>query len=172
MEAMPECAVVSSLLPDVVLGPLAGRPDADWHRAPAGKWCAAQIVEHLSLLLEYSEAKFESRRAHEPMRRRTRSPREWIGYHLVLGIGWIPSGWRAPAPMRPVEQPEPRAVERRFREAVQRWETLERELLPARSTDLFAKHLVLGDLTLPEWGRFHLLHCAHHAKQIRARLRG
>jgi hypothetical protein len=29
---------------------------------------------------------------------------------------------------------------------------------------------VLPDLTLPEWQRFRLLHCTHHAKQIRARL--
>jgi len=25
-------------LPQLVLGPLAGRPEADWHRAPPGKW--------------------------------------------------------------------------------------------------------------------------------------
>jgi hypothetical protein len=61
-------------------------------------------------------------------------------------------------------------VERQFREAIQRLLVLERDLLPNRRADLFAKHPVLGDLTLPEWERFHILHCAHHAKQIRARL--
>jgi len=159
-------------LPDVVLGPLAGRPVADWHRAPAGKWCAAQIVEHLTLLLEYSAQTFEKRRAREPMRRRTRSATQWVGYFLVLRLGWIPGGWRAPVPVQPTEQPDQSVVERRFRDAVERSRVLERDLLPARSADLFAKHAVLGDLTIPEWGHFHALHCAHHAKQIRARLLG
>ena len=34
---------------DIVLGPLAGKSDGDWYRAPAGKWNPAQIVEHLAL---------------------------------------------------------------------------------------------------------------------------
>lgn len=82
------------------------------------------------------------------MRRRPRSPIQVIGYLLVMRGGWIPRGWRAPGIV------------------------LERELLPARGADLFVKHPVLGDLTIPEWRRFHLLHCEHHAKQIRERLAG
>ena len=169
MEAIGLSAVVSSL-PDLILGPLAGRSDAEWYQAPPGKWCPAQIVQHLALGIEYSDRTFESRREHAPMRRRSRSATERIAYWLVLGFGWIPHGRRSPAGTRPAEQPERTAVERQFREAVERFCVLERELLPARRADLFAKHPVLGDLTLPEWGRFHLLHCAHHARQIRARL--
>ena len=180
MEAIALGAVVSSLsrpratdlavLSDLVLGPLAGRADSDWYQAPPGKWCPAQIVQHLALSLEYSARTFEARREHAAMRRRPRSAIELIGYYLVLGMGWIPSGRRSPTAIRPAEQPERTTVERQFREAVERLGVLGRELLPARRADLFAKHPVLGDLTLPEWQRFHLLHCAHHAKQIRARL--
>jgi hypothetical protein len=47
---------------------------------------------------------------------------------------------------------------------------VERELLPARSQDLFVKHPRLGDLTIPEWIRFHGIHVRHHARQIRARI--
>ena len=161
-----------SVLSDLVLGPLAGRADTDWYQAPLGKWCPAQIVQHLALVFESNARTFESRREHAPMRRRPRSAVQLIGYWLVLRIGWIPRGWQSPTPTRPAEQPERVAVERQFREAVQRFLALERELLPARGADLFAKHPVLGDLTLPEWGHFHILHCAHHAKQIRARLAG
>ena len=39
-------------LPDVVLGPLAGRPEADWYKTPPGKWSPAQIVHHLAISLE------------------------------------------------------------------------------------------------------------------------
>jgi hypothetical protein len=171
MEAIAVYGAVSSL-PDLVLGPLAGRGDLAWYQAPPGKWSPAQIVQHLALAIDTSARTFESRRTHAPMRRRARSARELIGYWVVLRAGWIPEGRRAPTPTRPAERPDRMAVERQFRAAVERFLVLERELLPDRHADLFAKHPVLGDLTLPEWGHFHTLHCAHHAKQIRARLAG
>jgi len=177
MEPIAGSAAVSSLtrfaaIPDLVLGPLARRPDADWYRAPAGKWCPAQIVHHLALGLEYCGRTFASRRHHAPMRRRRRTARQLLGYHLVMDVGWMPSGLQAPSAARPAERPEPQAVARQLRDGVVLLETLARELLPARGSDLFVKHPRLGDLTLPEWLRFHAWHCAHHAKQIRARLRG
>jgi hypothetical protein len=159
-----------AVIPDVVLGPLAGRADADWHRAPSGKWTAAQIVQHLALSLEASGRSFEERRAKPPMRRRPRTALERLGYLLVLQIGWVPSGRQAPTPTRPAEWPDARAVERQLREGVARFLSLERELLPARRDDLFVRNPALGDLTLPEWLRFHVRHCAHHAWQIRTRL--
>jgi hypothetical protein len=157
-------------IPDLVLAPLAERPEADWHRAPPGKWSPGQIVQHLGISLDLSGRTFESRRAHAPMRRRPRTPAELAGYVLVMYLGWIPPGRPAPAATRPEESPNPAAVERLLREAVQRFLMLGRDLLPARAHDLFVKNPALGDLTYPEWLRFHVRHCAHHAKQIRARL--
>lgn len=157
-------------IPDVVLGPLAGRPEADWYKAPAGKWCAAQIVHHLAIGIDGSGRTFEARRDKPPMRRRPRTPLQLLGDIVMLRLGWIPSGFRAPAVTRPAERPEPAMVERLLRDGVARFLTLERDLLPARAFDLFVKHPRLGDLTLPEWLRFHVNHCAHHARQIRARL--
>ena len=87
----PEFAAI----PDVVLGPLAGRPEADWHRAPAGKWTPAQIVHHLAISLEASARTFDERRGKPPMRRRPRTVRERVGSFLVLQIGWMPSGREA-----------------------------------------------------------------------------
>jgi len=40
-----------------------------------------------------------------------------------------------------------------------------------RQLAVFANNPALGDLNLPEWVRFHFVHCRHHAKQIQARLR-
>ena len=157
-------------IPDLVLGPLAGRPEADWYKAPPGKWCAAQIVQHLAIGIDGSGRVFESRRAHPPMRRRSRTLRQLLGDLVMLRLGWMPSGFRAPPVTRPVERPEPAVVERQLRDGVARFLALARQLLPARASDLFVKHPRLGDLTLPEWLRFHALHSAHHAGQIRARL--
>ncbi|MBI1966518.1 MAG: DinB family protein [Gemmatimonadetes bacterium] len=157
-------------LPDVVLGPLAGRPDADWYHAPPGKWCPAQIVEHLAIGLDSSSRRFEERRAREPMVRRPRSPLARIAYFFIMRLGWVPGVFNAPEGTRPSDRPDRAAAERRFREGVARFQELERILLPARRNDLFVKHPVLGDLNFEEWLHFHVWHCGHHAKQIRERL--
>lgn len=157
-------------IPDVVLGPLAGRPQGDWYKAPAGKWCPAQIVQHLAIGIDASSRAFDQRRGKPPMRRRPRTVIELLGDFLMLRVGWIPSGLRAPEVTRPAERPDAATVAQLLRDGVARFQALERDLLPARALDLFVKHPRLGDLTLPEWLTFHVRHCAHHARQIRARL--
>ncbi|MGH7568105.1 MAG: DinB family protein [Gemmatimonadales bacterium] len=159
-------------LPDLVLGPLAGRPDADWLKAPPGKWTSAQIVEHLAIALDTSSHVFEDRRARDPMHRRPRTWKERLAYAFILGLRWFPPGRKAPAQSTPTDHPDPTAVVARFRTGVERFLALEKLLLPARRYDLFVKHPRLGDLNLEEWMRFHVVHSRHHAKQIRERLRG
>lgn len=156
----------------LVLGPLEGRPDADWQRAPAGKWTPAQIVEHLAIGLETSAAKFRERATRAPMSRRRRTATEWAAYVLILGLGWYPRGRRAPEGTVPAARALGAAAERRFRSGLAAWETLERDLVPVRGRDLFVKHPRLGDLTMEEWIRFHDAHCRHHARQIRERVEG
>jgi hypothetical protein len=155
--------------PAVVLGPLRGRSDVEWRRAPAGKWTPAQIVEHLALAFELSARGFAERRSRPPMTRRPRTALEWAATWLIFGPGWVPAV-RAPARSTPAADPDPRAAERHFLQGHADLLALERELLPARAADLFVKHPRMGDLTLAEWLRFHAWHCDHHARQIRARL--
>ena len=157
-------------LASVVLGPLAGRPEADWYRAPAGKWTSAQIVEHLAISIEYSAATFEKRRAHDPMTRRQRRLFEKLGSAVILGLGWYPQGFKAPEGTVPAANVTSAAAESKFRAGLAKWNELQHMLLPARRYDLFVKHPRLGDLTVEEWMRFHVVHARHHAKQIRSRL--
>ncbi|MGH7322489.1 MAG: DUF1569 domain-containing protein [Candidatus Rokuibacteriota bacterium] len=157
-------------LPTIVLGPLAGRLDADWQRAPAGKWTPAQIVEHLAIGLTWSAEKFEQRRAHAPMVRRPRSVLQQLASFVMLGLQWYPQGFKAPEGSRPGEGVTRGAAEAHFRTGFAKWEELQRLLLPARRADLFVKHPRLGDLTMQEWIRFHVVHARHHARQIRERL--
>src|SRR2546428_8344752 len=127
-------------LPQVVLGPIAGRPDADWHRAPPGKWSPAQIVQHLAIGIDGSARTFESRRAHAPMRRRPRTVRERLGYLVILQLGWYPTGFQSPAAVRPRERPDRPAVETPFRGGVPRFLALGPGLVPAPARGPFLKH--------------------------------
>src|SRR5207247_3345339 len=120
------------------------------------------------IVIDGSARTFDSRRAHAPMRRRPRTVWQWLGYMVILRVGWYPTGFQSPAAVRPAERPDRAAVERQFREGLARFAELERELLPARPRDLFAKHTSLGGLPLPEPARFHAAHGAHHAQQVRA----
>src|SRR3989442_14193957 len=108
-------ATVFADVPQLVLGPLAGRPDADWHRAPPGKWSPAQIVQHLAIGIDGSGRTFDSRRAHAPMRRRPRTVWERLGYLAILQLGWDPTGFQSPPAVRPAERPDRPAVEGQFR---------------------------------------------------------
>jgi len=154
----------------MVLEPLRGRSDVEWERGPAGKWSPAQIVEHLALGLTLSAETFQARKNHAPMARRRRTPAETIATFLILGLRWFPPGRKAPSRTTPDAQSTRRVVESHFLAGIASWVRVERELLPARSHDLFVKHPRLGDLTIPEWIRFHGIHMRHHARQIRARI--
>lgn len=155
----------------IVLGPLAGRSEAEWQRAPAGKWTPAQIVEHLALAFEYSARGVEERRADGPMRPRWPTPMQWLGRAVVFGWRWLPAGIaKSPRVARPMPHVAAPDAERHFREGLARWRDLEARLLPARSRDLYVRHPLLGDLNVDQWIRLHAWHCRHHAKQIRRRL--
>jgi hypothetical protein len=158
-----------SELPEIVLKPLAGRPDADWYKAPPGKWNAAQIVEHLALGLEWSSKGFDDRRARDPMARRRRTLYERVARFLIMGLGWFPPFRKAPSKSVPAEQVLRAHAETHFLEGIKRTLEMAKLLLPARAHDLFVKHPRMGDLTLEEWMEFHVRHAKHHAKQIRQR---
>ncbi len=157
-------------LPNLVLGPLRGRPDSEWQRGPAGKWTPAQIVEHLALGLALSAETFQARKNHAPMKRRPRTPAEKIAKLFIFGLRWFPPGRKAPERTTPASQIARASAEAHFLAAVEAWDQVDRALLPERRADLFVKHPRMGDLTVEEWMRFHLIHARHHARQIRQRL--
>jgi len=154
----------------LVLDPLRGRSDGDWERGPAGKWTPAQIVEHLALGLNLSAETFQNRRNHAPMSRRRRTPAEQIARFFIFGLRWFPPGRKAPERTRPAPQINRATAEAHFLAGLEAWDQVDRALLPERRSDLFVKHPRMGDLTVEEWMRFHLIHARHHARQIRQRI--
>ncbi len=157
-------------LPALVLGPLRDRSDSDWERGPAGKWTPAQIVEHLALGLNLSADTFKARRNHAPMSRRRRTPAEHVARFFIFGLQWFPPGRKAPERTTPPAQIGRAAAEAHFLAGIEAWDQVDRALMPERRANLFVKHPRMGDLTIEEWMRFHVIHARHHARQIRERL--
>ncbi len=157
-------------LEPMVLQPLHHLNREDWHRRVPGKWSIAQLVQHLAIGIDTVATTFEKRASKQGMKRRA-TPRETLLRHVMLGLGRLNSGRDAPAGTVPEDRPDPEATTAQFRMGVARLEAMVQSWPPERQLQVFVKHPVVGDLNLPEWVRFHYVHCRHHAKQIEARLR-
>jgi hypothetical protein len=154
----------------MVLHPLRELEGEEWHRAVAGKWSIAQIIKHLAIGIDGSGAALQKRAAKTGMKRRA-TPGQTLLRHIYLGVGRVRPGRSAPPGTIPEDRPDPETTLAQFRMGVARFETLAQTWPEQRQVEVFAKHPALGDLNLPEWVRFHFVHCRHHARQIRARLR-
>lgn len=157
-------------LEPMILEPLNGVSGEDWHRAPPGRWSAAQVLSHLALGLDAVVQKLEERKDRTDLSRRA-SPKQHLLRHLILGIGRIPRGGRRVEGTEPGERPDPELVAAQFRMAIRRIETLCETLPPEQQQRVFVRHPVVGDLNLPEWVRFFYVHNRHHLHQITVRLR-
>ncbi len=157
-------------LEPMVLHPLRQLEDQDWHRTVPGKWSIAQIVRHLAISIDYTAATFEKRADRTDLKRRA-TPRQTLLRHVYLGVGRVGRGPDAPQGTVPEERPDPEATVAQFRMGVARLDGMMQTWPLERQLRVFAKNPALGDLNLPEWVRFHYVHCRHHAKQIQSRLR-
>jgi hypothetical protein len=136
-----------------------------WH--PPGKWCTAEVLEHLYLTYTGTTKGFERvLQAGKPLATRTalrQLSRGWV----VLIFGYMPEGRKSPSVALPRGLlPEKVRVEigekiRAMDEIITKCE--ERFGNGAKLLD----HPILGALAAPQWRKFHLVHGRHHAKQIR-----
>ena len=138
-------------------------------QAPPGKWCAAQIAEHL--LLTYKQTNRGLAKCLEqgaPLASRA-SLKDRIAALLVVRFGYLPNGRKSPerampGGMLPEEVQQGIAME--LEKMASGLDDCERRF--GRSTKLM-DHPFLGPLTAAEWGKFHWVHGRHHARQIRER---
>jgi DinB superfamily len=149
---------------------IAGMSDEQMSRHPKGKWCTAEILEHLALAFGGSARLMQ--RALDAGVPQARKPtlRDRFITTIVTGCGYIPEGRKAPKHVIPRGMP-PAEVRPLI---LANLEALDAQLSKCEerfgSSVRIADHPILGPLKLDEWRKFHLLHTWHHMKQI-ARLR-
>ena len=140
-------------------------------RHPPGKWCAAEILEHLYLTYTGTVKGFgRVLDAGKPLGGKPswkNRAQAWV----VVGFGYMPGGREAPAHARP----RGTATEKLLTEIGP--EIAKMDTLISQSESLFGKnakvldHPFLGPFSAAQWRKFHLVHGLHHVKQIRG-LRG
>jgi len=145
---------------------IAGMTPEQMRRHPSGKWCAAEILEHLYLTYTGTTKGFQ--RVSEAQHSLA-SPPTWRhrGRKMVIfGLKYFPSGREAP----PVARPRGLPMEKVCAEIgpkISEMDGIISSCEKALGKGDLLDHPILGPLTASQWSKFHLLHGLHHVKQIR-----
>lgn len=153
-------------LHDAISSATQGMTMEDLKRHPEeGKWCAAEVLEHLYLTYLGTEKGFQRcLAAGKPM---ATSPtlKQRVRTLAVTGVGYFPGGRKSP------EQVAPRGVdaERFAVEICPQIVAMDKAIADCEArygSGRLLDHPVLGPLTAKQWRKFHLIHGEHHVKQI------
>jgi len=135
-----------------------------WH--PPGKWCAAEVLEHLYLTYTGTIKGFERVMTRgKPLASRAsvaHRVRTWV----AVGLGQMPAGRKAPAVAQPKGLPAEK-VRNEIGAKIVAMDAIiaECEARFGRRVRLL-DHPILGPLTAPQWRKLHLVHGRHHQKQL------
>jgi Protein of unknown function (DUF1569) len=143
--------------------------DEDSRPRPDGKWCVADILEHL--YLTYTGTIKGLNRVLEAGKPLARRPtlKDRFGTFVVTVVGYLPEGRKAP-PMTAPKGMDGAMVRAQIGTQI----TAMNDLL-AECARRFGQgtrildHPVLGPLTADGWRKFHIAHGQHHLKQIERR---
>lgn len=142
-----------------------GMPEEElqWHRA--GKWSAAEVLEHLYLTYTGTIKGFERLLAAGRPIATQASMKHRVQAWFVFTLNYLPTGRKAPVQTTPKGLAAERVrteLERKIAAMDQIIEECEGRFGSRKLLD----HPMLGPLTAKQWRRFHLIHGRHHAKQI------
>lgn len=135
------------------------------------RWSIQQIVEHLLLTYSSTETAINARLEKRTPTRAKPNMLQHVSQYTVIRLGYFPHGRKAPPAVMPTATETPLSGDELTHSAGEhllRLDALFDEGEKLFGLDRCASHTVLGPLSIPQWGRFHLIHGAHHLKQILA----
>jgi hypothetical protein len=135
-----------------------------WHLP--GKWCAAEVLEHLYLSYTGTIKGLEKVMASGTPLASRASMVQRIQTLVVVGLGHMPAGRKAPAMVVPKGLPA-----EKVRNEIGT-KMLAMDAVIAQCEARFGRrvqlldHPILGPLTATQWRKLHLVHGRHHQKQL------
>ena len=143
----------------------AGLSAEHMRRHPPGKWCSAEVLEHLYLTYTGTIKGLERVMAAGAPIVTPPTFKQRVAKFVVLGLGHVPSGREAPAASRPRGVPVEKVLAEIGPKIAEMDEFLSRcEEKLGRGP--LMNHPFLGPFTAQDWKKFHLVHGQHHVKQI------
>jgi DinB superfamily len=139
------------------------------NRDAAGKWTAAQVLEHLYLTYKNTNKAIARCLATGTPLVTSATVKHRFGKMLVLGLGYLPAGANAPERVVPRGAPSTEVRASIFTE-LQSMDTGLDDCERRFGADAqIIDHPLLGPFSADEWRRFHWVHGRHHVRQIRER---
>ena len=133
----------------------------------AGKWGAAELLEHLYLSYTGTTKGFERVAAAGKSLATSATWPQRLRTFVVVGCGYMPDGAEAPSVTRPRGLPAEQ-VRTEIIPAIQKMdEVISRGEAAVGRHAKILDHPILGPLTVMQWRKLHLVHGKHHAEQIR-----
>ena len=137
-----------------------------FRRPKEGKWCTAEILEHLSLTYAGTTRVLDRvLQAGQPDARHL-TLMDRVRTTVVLGFSHMPKGREAPAQVIPRGLPSPDIVDSTRHKLVLMDRAISQSEQAFGGRMRVANHPVLGPLTTGQWRKFHWVHGRHHARQI------
>jgi len=135
-----------------------------WH--PPGKWCAVEVLEHLYLTYSGTITGLERvMRKGKPLATQASMAQRVLTF-VVVGLGHMPAGRKAPAMVLPKGLPAEKVRNEIGAKLVAM------DAIIAQGEARFGRrvqlldHPILGPLTAPQWRKLHLVHGWHHQQQL------
>ena len=135
-----------------------------WHLP--GKWCAAEVLEHLYLSYTGTIKGLKSVMTSGRSLATRASMAHRVMTFVVVGLGHMPAGQKSPAIARPRGLPS----EKVRNEIGKKLAAM--DAIIAECEGRFGRHLklldhpILGPLSATQWRKLHLVHGWHHQKQL------
>jgi len=135
-----------------------------WHLP--GKWCAAEVLEHLYLSYVGTITGFERvMRKGKPLGSRPSMRQRVLGW-VVLGLSHIPTGFKAPAIVQPRGLPSEQ-LRNEIGEKIEAMDAIITQCEASFGTRFhLLDHPILGPLSAKQWRKLHIVHGQHHLKQL------
>lgn len=135
-------------------------------RSIPGKWCIAEIFEHLYLTYTgtvkgfgrlLSEGRSLATPVTWPQRGRT---------FVVVNLGYMPKGRKSPPAGQPRGIPADKVLSEVSSTISSMDEIMNTAVAKFGKRTRVLDHPILGALSVQQWRKFHLVHGLHHVKQI------
>jgi DinB superfamily len=143
-----------------------GMSTEQWRWHPPGKWCAAELLEHLYLTYTGTIKGFQRVMTSGKPLGSLPSMANRLRTFVVVGLGHMPGGVKAPAVSVPKGLPVAKVCDELGAKIV------EMDAIITQCEARFGRrvrvldHPILGPLTAPQWRKMHVVHGRHHLKQL------
>lgn len=146
---------------------VSGLSSEELMRSVPGKWCTAEILEHLYLTYTGTVKGFgRVQAADKPLATKT-SWKQRGRALVVVGLGYMPRGRKSPEVGLPRGMAAEKVTANIGTALTEMDEIMAKCAAKFGSRIKLSDHPILGPLSIYQWRKFHLVHGLHHVKQIR-----